>query len=149
MWLHFIGIDPLYCCLLCRTEHILRFQFHTGMVRTSVLRFTRAELDLACGDKRWGYGAVANAVRFPSDFFLDLGFHQVKESELVPSADEQQWWEHGAKGDGSLCFFDQARLLETKTTAIVAMVIRIVIPELSLWGKSGKRGLVNKTWTQS
>jgi len=76
------------------------------MVRTSVLRFTRPEIDLACGDKR-----------FSSEFFLDLGFQTLAIDNPV---DEDKWWIGAPKGDGSICFFDQGKLLETKTIAVVA-----------------------------
>ena len=48
---------------------MFRAAFHTGYVPPKVLRLTKAQLDGACGDKR-----------FPDDFFLDLIFEPCDEA---------------------------------------------------------------------
>jgi len=89
-------VTPFY-----RTEHMLRFNFYTGMVRNAVLRLARPELDLAAQDKR-----------FSASFFLDLGFEPLKRKE--ETVEEEKWWANAPIGNGSICFFNQARLLEAK-----------------------------------
>jgi hypothetical protein len=55
---------------------------------------------------------------------LDLGFQHIINDTV---AEEDKWWEGASKGDGSICFFDQTRLEETKSMALVAMVIPLSI----------------------
>lgn len=87
-------ITPLY-----RTENMLRFEFHAGMVEGSILHLSRADLDQACDDKR-----------FPPGFFVDVGFHKLPWQEVT----EDKWWEEQVQGDGSLCCFDPAQVERIK-----------------------------------
>lgn len=60
---------------------MLRFEFHTGMIRNAIVRFPRSDIDLACGDKRLILNASFLIFRFNPSFFIDLGFEPAKEIE--------------------------------------------------------------------
>ena len=47
-----IEIEIYHVTSFYRQEHMLRLQFHTGMIKNKVLRFMRSDIDLACQDKR-------------------------------------------------------------------------------------------------
>ena len=55
---------------------------------------------------------------------MDLGFHSTFGYEENVEGDK--WWENSPKGDGSVCFFDQAKLQETKSMALVEMVTSFI-----------------------
>ncbi len=42
---------------------MLRFEFHTGMIRSAIVRFPRSDIDLACGDKRFNLFASFSYVQ--------------------------------------------------------------------------------------
>jgi len=83
-----------------RTEHMVRFQFHTGMVQGAILRLMRSELDVACQDKR-----------FAKEFFIDIGFERLPDRK---SANVDKFWEGALRDGGSICFIDKTRITEAK-----------------------------------
>ena len=58
---------------------MFRAAFHTGYTPSNVLRFSKAQLDGACVDKR-----------FPDDFFLDLIFEKVDAETASKHLEEQE-----------------------------------------------------------
>jgi hypothetical protein len=107
---------------------MLRFQLHTGMIRKSVARFVRNDIDMACGDKR-----------FPPEFFIDIGFDQIKV-DPVKSAYDDNWWEGKPIDNGSICFFTEV----SRNEAIHLVCQRKT--KLEKGGYLTKRGHQVKNW---
>jgi len=122
-----ILIEMYHVTSFYRTEHMLRFQFHTGMIRGSIVRFTRNEIDQAFQDKR-----------FPPDFMIELGFEHLPEKS---ENEERRYWEGAPKDDkGKICFFDEISLSEAKS------ISNIQRTKVERGGYLTKRGHQVKNW---
>ncbi|KAL7509946.1 hypothetical protein ACHAXN_007590 [Cyclotella atomus] len=89
---------------------MFRCAFHTGYIPPKVLRLTKAQLDGACGDKR-----------FANDFFLDLIFEPCDEATASQhlAADSKKVAESSdeAKADGDDCANEAANRRNMGTIA--------------------------------
>eukprot|EP01114_Cavostelium_apophysatum_P012921 TRINITY_DN3016_c0_g1_i1.p1 TRINITY_DN3016_c0_g1~~TRINITY_DN3016_c0_g1_i1.p1 ORF type:complete len:622 (+),score=170.28 TRINITY_DN3016_c0_g1_i1:295-2160(+) len=124
-----ILIEMFHVTSFYRTEHVARLAFNAGMVRSTILRFARGDLDHACQDKR-----------FPSNFYIDLGFEPAKNKKPLPIPEEDKWWETSPRGDGSVCFFDQSRLVQARNMSIATQ------SKVEKGGWLTKRGHKVKNW---
>jgi len=130
-------VTPFY-----RTEQTMRIQFNVGMLRSNVYRLAKADIDVANQDKR-----------FPSSFFVDLGFHNPSArksadkdnnnnvtSEPKKVEPEDKWWTDKPVGDGSVAFFDIMKLKEAKLLNVLSQA------RLEKGGWLTKQGHNVKNW---
>lgn len=130
----FLHVNAFY-----RTEQMLRFNIHTGLVTLPRLRLMKNELDGAEGDKRFAY-----------NFFLELLFEELPETSISHSqqiAEQALFALHPVQHmGGEICFMaDNA----TSTLEKIQKARDIASSRGSTAGKSGwlmKKGHQVKNW---